>query len=153
MRKLFYVPIIHEDMDSLNARSSKGMGDILSYYGSDPNEQMEKMREINERVNDVALEYWDGVEKGLGGESIDYKSARIFQDGFWFEEENAYDIICGHIKLMGESRNMGLLKRMSEKGAKIKKTESPELVEKQKHTLIMFELGPQAERHPARALG
>lgn len=153
MRKLLYVPVVHENMDSLNAQSEKGLEGMLSYYGVDAEKHMEKVREINEKVNDIALEYWDGVERGLDDESIDYKSTMIFQDGFWFGEENAYDIICGHIKLMGESRNMGILKRMAEKGAKIKKTESPELVEKQKHALIMFELGPQAEMHPASALG
>lgn len=135
MRRLIHVPIVHSviDMGSL----SEGVRQAyLERYGA------ERWRKSQEQIRTL----WQAIEKSIDALKLDYRKARLYQDGL---------PVCGHeeaiVRELAEKggANYRILLTLMSRGAIIEGTEEPQLL-LQEYALVKATL-PRASTAEGRS--
>ena len=123
MRKLFYVPVIHEESDLGSAASSV----------------KEKSREacgraLWERHHEIVALFWENIRKFFN--EIDPKGLLIYQDGLMTEGKLGHKIIREGAKR--GSSNYQIVLDLINRGGTIKKTENIELLKMELQRILQL---------------
>ena len=114
MRELIYVPIVHTQADMGSLRDAAKSEFLAKYHESDWHEHI---RAIDE--------FWEALHKRIMALGLEYQRTHIYQDGL---------PVCGkELQIAAElahqgSANHRLVISLTEKGAHLVGTESPELL-------------------------
>ncbi len=131
MRKLLYVPIIHEDAD---------MGSVASSIGKKSVEMcgMERW----ERHREIVTRFWDRISAYF--EEMDPRDLVIYQDGLMVDGELGRRIIEEGAKK--GSRNYRIVHDLVKRGGEIRKTEDMALIKKELERILQLaQMEPEQE--------
>ncbi|MGC8602654.1 MAG: hypothetical protein ACP5VS_03075 [Desulfomonilaceae bacterium] len=115
-RKLFYVPIVHTEVDMGALSESIKM----AYVKKMGLQAWKRKRDLIER-------FWNDLESAVDNLNLPYPKTKVYQDGLPLSDKGNDLEIVNKLASSG-SRNHKLLKKLIEKGATLVGTESPGLL-------------------------
>ena len=122
MRQLLHIPVVHGDADMGSAQNKVRRAYIERRGENAWNESRPAIAEI-----------WDTIEKAMDSLQLDYRKARLYQDGLpvcGLEEKIVRDLAAQG------GANYRILLRLMERGAILEGTEDPDLL-RTEYELIM----------------
>ncbi len=123
MRKLFYVPVIHEESDLGSAAASiqKKSGETCG-------------RALWERHHEIVTVFWENIRKFFN--KLDPEGLSIYQDGLMTEDELGHKIIREGAKR--GSSNYQIVLDLINRGGTIKKTENIKLLKMELQRILQL---------------
>lgn len=135
MKTLYYVPIIHTSAD-LGSIASEVTKRGIAGFGE----------EFWKKHNETIAGFWDSIEKYFT--YLEVRNFKIYQDALVADGETGQMIIEEGAK--AGSKNYGIIKDLTERGAALVKTEDFSLVKKERDRIVKI---TKAETIAAKLLG